>query len=287
MTNASMSEVLIPYNSKAAEVWFMFVISSGIIAVILNTIILLLLFRFQWLRTTSNIIIGSMVITDILAGLVGIVSCLQSLDILNSASHTACVFYFIVDFSITTASSLHVVAASIERYIAIQYPLHHVTMCSKTRVMMGLAFIWFCSFGFSLIAVLGEYDGSCKVLNIYHPLLAAVLMYFLYHIPIIMFCWLYGRITCTVVKQRKSINNYRVHPQPTNMTSKAISTGTSTGPSTGTTIPASAAVPTTPLPTAPQTTNIRPFVTISCIVGAYIYVGVHTLCLHLYIMLQC
>ena len=225
-----------------------------------------LLFRFRWLRTTSNIIIGSMVITDILAGVVAIVNSLQGLNVLNGASYVACVVYTTIDFCITTASSLHVVTASIERYIAIQYPLHHVAICTKTNIIRGLAFVWFVSICFSLLSLMGNYNDVCLIISVSHPLIAVIMVIVIYHVPLVLFCGLFARISCTVIKQRKSISESNTTAQDSNQKAQT-SQGTRMENNQGN---KRILTPATKQTETKASSNLKPFILISSIILAYV-----------------
>ena len=254
-----------PQVTSEGVVWLIVVAVCGGFTIILNTIVLLLLIRFRWLQTTSNIIIGSMVITDILGGIAAIVNCLQGLNVLNKLNHVECVIYITVDFTISTASSLHVIAASIERYIAIQYPLHHVTICRKSRILKGLLVVWVCSFCFGLTSLLADYNGICKIIHFSYSFLTVTMMLLMYHVPLIVLCGLYAKITYTVIQQRKRLDVLAVKQIPETIGTSSSSKNTIASATTK----ATNAEP-SPHHQSRSSNNLKPFVMISAIVGSYI-----------------
>lgn len=58
---------------------------------------------------------------------------------------TVCSLYVVLDYTITSSSIGTMVLISVDRYVAICYPLHYPTRVTVRRVTICIGFCWFCA----------------------------------------------------------------------------------------------------------------------------------------------
>ena len=94
-------------------------------AIIGNTLILVSLYRFRWLRTAIGVLIGSLALTDLLTAGV-----FMTMDVVGQVSSLLSYKYFCLVrtggyLAMLGISVLNVMVINIERFIALAYPLKH------------------------------------------------------------------------------------------------------------------------------------------------------------------
>ena len=89
---------------------------TGSITVLMNVFVLTVIWRYTWMRTNANLIIASMAVTDLVAGVSAITSGLVKWTDFFIAGPTFCVVYNIIDITVALASLQHVFAVNLERY---------------------------------------------------------------------------------------------------------------------------------------------------------------------------
>lgn len=112
---------------------FILVINSGVI---------LLIGCNSHLRKTSNMILASLAVSDLLVGLVGIpllVTC-------NSTFSTSICLSSTIFFSFMALSTVsHIVVMTCDRYVYIIWAMRYHNIVNRSRVLAVLGFIWFVS----------------------------------------------------------------------------------------------------------------------------------------------
>uniref|UniRef100_UPI00398F3AB4 motilin receptor-like n=1 Tax=Pristiophorus japonicus TaxID=55135 RepID=UPI00398F3AB4 len=114
-----------------------------IIGVTGNTLTILIIRRYKDMKTTTNLYLSSMAISDLLIFL-----CLP-FDLYRMWKYMPwlfgdflCRFYQYVNEGCTYATILHITALSIERYLAICFPLQAKVFITKRRVRSAIALLW-------------------------------------------------------------------------------------------------------------------------------------------------
>lgn len=114
----------------------------GILILIINGCVVLLITCYSKLRTTSNIILASLAVSDFLVGLIGIpllVVC--SSTFLSPICVTSSTF-----FTLTSMSTvLHITVMTCDRFIYIRWALRYNDIVQHRRVFVGLCVTWFIS----------------------------------------------------------------------------------------------------------------------------------------------
>ncbi|KAL9959807.1 hypothetical protein ACROYT_G033163 [Oculina patagonica] len=119
---------------------FILVINSGVI---------LLIGCYSSLRTTTNIILASLAVSDFLVGFVGIpllVTC-SSATHLSSVCASSIIFFTFMALS----TVLHITVMTCDRYIYIMWALRYPEIVHRGRVFTVLGITWLISLGQSLV----------------------------------------------------------------------------------------------------------------------------------------
>ncbi|KAJ3590595.1 hypothetical protein NHX12_008545 [Muraenolepis orangiensis] len=201
-----------------------------------NTMTILIIQRFKDMKTTTNLYLSSMAVSDLL-----IFFCLP-FDLYRLWKYvpwlfgeTVCRLYHYVNEGCTYATILHITALSVERYVAIHFPLRAKALVTRRRAQYVILALW----GFALVSaaptllLVGvEYDnathpnlstGQCKPTEWalqsgqLHIMLWVSTTYFF--CPMLCLLFLYGSIGCKLWKSHMelhgpcSLARERVHRQ--------------------------------------------------------------------------
>ncbi|XP_038658257.1 motilin receptor-like [Scyliorhinus canicula] len=136
-----------------------------IIGVTGNTLTVLIIRRYKDMKTTTNLYLSSMALSDVLIFL-----CLP-FDLYRLWQYKPwlfgdflCRFYQYVNEGCTYATILHITALSIERYLAICFPLKAKVFITKRRVRCVIALLWTLALlsAAPILFLLALENGMCK-----------------------------------------------------------------------------------------------------------------------------
>ncbi|XP_039674163.1 trace amine-associated receptor 13c-like [Perca fluviatilis] len=167
------------------------------------------------LHTPTNILLLSLAVSDLLVGLV-----LMPVQIFNRTScwffgDFVCAMYNLISIIITSASIGDIVLISVDRYVAICYPLHYTTKVTARRVKFCVCLCWLCSFTYSLLYVKdlptqpGSYKycyGACGLSPDNGSLLFDLFLNFI--VPVTVIIALYLRIFAVAVSQARAMRSH-------------------------------------------------------------------------------
>ncbi|XP_075054071.1 motilin receptor [Mixophyes fleayi] len=128
-------KILIPFT-----VICLIIMVAGLIG---NTVTILIIKRYKDMKTTTNFYLSSMAVSDII-----ILLCLP-FDLYRLWMSTSwifggflCKFLCLISEGCTYSTILHITALSIERYLAICFPLKAKVFITKRRVKTVIVFLW-------------------------------------------------------------------------------------------------------------------------------------------------
>ncbi|KAL3057664.1 hypothetical protein OYC64_008010 [Pagothenia borchgrevinki] len=193
-----------------------------IIGVTGNTMTILIIQHFKDMKTTTNLYLSSMAVSDLIIFL-----CLP-FDLYRLWKYVpwlfgevVCRFYHYIFEGCTSATILHITALSIERYLAISFPLRSKVLVTRRRVQYIIFALWvfaLVSAAPTLFLVGVEYDndthpdyntGQCKHSNYaissgqLHIMLWVSTIYFF--CPMLCLIFLYGSIGCKLWKSKMDL----------------------------------------------------------------------------------
>ena len=127
------------------------------VSTVSNSVLLLVILRDERLQSVSNLFMCSLVASDLLAGLLGIPIAIVFTKLWLQARYrdhpllvTAHCFFLM--FS-PTASSLNVSVMSLDRYIAVKWPLKYPLIMTKKKCAFIVGFLWLANLGFALCII--------------------------------------------------------------------------------------------------------------------------------------
>ncbi|XP_031151495.1 trace amine-associated receptor 13c-like [Sander lucioperca] len=209
--NTSCRKPLSPWPETVTIVLY----SMSLITVALNLLIIISISHFRQLHTSTNILLLSLAVSDLLVGLV-----LMPVEVLRKTScwflgDFVCATYTIVGTLITSASIGTIVLISVDRYVAICDPLHYTTKVTGRRVQFCVYLCWLCSFSYSLLFLKdlptqpGRYK-SCYEACVFYVdnNLGTVELVLTFFLPVIVIVALYLRIFAVAVSQARAMRSH-------------------------------------------------------------------------------
>ena len=177
-----------------------------LLIVAVNGLVIFLIRKKESLRTTTNLFLASLALSDLMSGLVGIpllVSCLVR-DLINVCVSSAIFIRF------TAISSVcHVLLIACDRYIFIVHSMKHHTLVTKRRAIVAIISVWLLSLASSLVqlswyifhGVAGTgYEEVTEDHNKRYSL-ACIVVFFA--VPLLLISYIYGRIFYISFKRNK------------------------------------------------------------------------------------
>lgn len=184
-------------SSTASDV---FLVLTIIIAVLGNTLVCLACVISKRLKSFTEPFIISLAVTDILVGLISMPIWLSnSLTGKPNIRDFPTIYKLWLQFDIVccTASIMNLVFISVDRFIAVTYPLRYPSIVTRNRVAIGIAFIWL----YSLIIALIKLQRWR-----YYSLFVSLASFF---VPLLIMLFAYSRIFHVALTHVRSIR--RIH----------------------------------------------------------------------------
>ncbi|XP_031661823.1 trace amine-associated receptor 13c-like [Oncorhynchus kisutch] len=115
------------------------------VTVFLNLLVIISISHFKQLHTTTNLLILSLAVSDLLVGLIVIpVTTVATMESCWGFGKYFCVFQFYIAFLCTSLSLGNLVLISIDRYVAVCDPLLYHCKITITRMMCCIFITWCC-----------------------------------------------------------------------------------------------------------------------------------------------
>ena len=128
---------------------------AALSTILLNALVIFAVATRRRLRNNSTILLASLAGADLLTGLV-VLPFAFSLDLkrlLGFDSFCSLEKAFTVTLAMVTYASIsHIVMISIDRFIAIKYPLRYQEIVTETRILISIVLAW----GFTLLVTINE-----------------------------------------------------------------------------------------------------------------------------------
>ncbi|XP_026158784.1 trace amine-associated receptor 13c-like [Mastacembelus armatus] len=214
LPNSSCWGVMRPRSE--AVLLYVFFSSISVLTVALNLLVIISISHFRQLQTPTNMLLLSLAMSDLLVGL--LVMPVESVRFIETCwllGSLMCALSYIIGFTITSASVGNMVLISIDRYVAICYPLQYPTKVTRSRVEVSVSLCWACSLlynGLILKDHLRQPDrynscyGECLVVINYVP--GAVDLVFTFIGPCSVIVVLYMRVFIVAVSQARVMQSH-------------------------------------------------------------------------------
>ncbi|XP_072300038.1 trace amine-associated receptor 13c-like [Eucyclogobius newberryi] len=148
MLNASCKKIIRPYFTTMLVYTVLYVIS--LVTAAMNLLVIISISHYKQLRTTTNLLLLSLAVSDFCVGLLMFIQILF-VDGCWLFGDILCIVYLLVSYTVTCASLGTIVLISVDRYIAICQPLHYYTKVTEHKVKFGICLCWFVSTFYSVI----------------------------------------------------------------------------------------------------------------------------------------
>ncbi|XP_030580333.1 trace amine-associated receptor 13c-like [Archocentrus centrarchus] len=185
--------------------------SIALLTVILNLLLIISISHFKKLHTPTNLLLLSLAVSDCFVGLLMFFQ-IMIIDGCWFLGDLMCSMHFLLSYIITSASVGTMVLISIDRYVAICYPLHYSTKVTPKRAKACVYLCWICSSLFQCLVLKdnlvqpGRYNscyGECVVVVGHAFGVADLLLSFVG--PVIVIVVLYLRVFVVAVSQARAL----------------------------------------------------------------------------------
>ncbi|XP_051782613.1 D(3) dopamine receptor, partial [Erpetoichthys calabaricus] len=175
-----------------------------------NMLVCLAVLREKSLQTTTNYLVVSLAIADLLVASL-VMPWVVYLEVSGGVwmfSRVYCDLFVTLDVMMCTASILNLCAISIDRYTAVVMPvLYNSTQSSRRRVSLMITFVWILAFAVSSPLLFGlnttEDPRICSISNPQFVIYSSVVSFYL---PFVITLLVYLRIYVFLRKRRKRVS---------------------------------------------------------------------------------
>ncbi|KAK2840288.1 hypothetical protein Q5P01_014028 [Channa striata] len=197
-----------------AMLTYILVFSISVLTAFLNLLVIISISHFKQLHTSTNLLLLSLGVSDFCEGLVLLFQ-IVLIDGCWFLGDFMCSLYQYVAAVVTSASVGTMILISVDRYVAICYPLHYSPEVTQQKVRICTCLCWICSVIFQTLILQdnlkqpGRYKscvGECVIITNYIAGLADVIFSFIF--PIIVIVVLYMRVFVVAVSQARAMRSH-------------------------------------------------------------------------------
>ncbi|XP_026232574.1 trace amine-associated receptor 13c-like [Anabas testudineus] len=116
----------------------------SVLTVTLNLLVIISISHFKQLHTPTNLLLLSLAVSDFFIGLLMLFQ-MMTISGCWLLGDLMCSLYYVMACISTSASIGNMVLISIDRYVAICYPLHYPSKVTQKRVQVCICLCWTCS----------------------------------------------------------------------------------------------------------------------------------------------
>ncbi|XP_075887305.1 trace amine-associated receptor 13c-like [Nelusetta ayraudi] len=198
------------------EVMLTYVLLSSIslLTTALNLAVIVSIAHFKQLHTPTNFLLLSLAVSDFFVGLLMFFQIIL-LDGCWIFGDAMCSLYVVLDYTITSSSIGTMVLISVDRYVAICYPLHYPTKVTVRGVTVCIGFCWAGAVLYNCLLLSdnlkhpGRYkscSGECVVVINHFAGLADVILSFIGPVTVIVV--LYVKVFAVAVAQAHAMRTH-------------------------------------------------------------------------------
>ncbi|XP_056287552.1 trace amine-associated receptor 13c-like [Pseudoliparis swirei] len=191
--------------------------SISVVTVTLNLLVIISISHFRQLHTPTNLLLLSLAVSDFFVGFLMFFHMVLIDGCWLFGDHM-CALYNVLMYSITAASIGAMVLISVDRYVAICYPLHYsIQFITQKRVKVCNCLCWICSVFLQTVLLKenleqpGRYNscfGECVIMINYFAGLAD--LFFSFIGPVTVIIVLYMRVFVVAVTQARAMRSHIV-----------------------------------------------------------------------------
>ncbi|XP_037646321.1 trace amine-associated receptor 13c-like [Sebastes umbrosus] len=212
LLNSSCRRTMRPHS--VSMLTYILLSSISLLTVTLNLLVIISISHFKQLQTPTNLLLLSLAVSDFF---VGLIMCFQVvlIDGCWFLGDLMCILYYVIDYSVTSASVGNMVLISVDRYVAICDPLYYPTKVTKKTVQICVCLCWIFA-AFSHILMLkdnleqpGRYNSCSGECVIFLNYTAGLVDFFLTFIgPVTVIIVLYMRVFVVAVTQARAMRSH-------------------------------------------------------------------------------
>ncbi|XP_069544281.1 trace amine-associated receptor 13c-like [Brachyistius frenatus] len=190
--------------------------SIAVLTVALNLLVIVSISHFRQLHTPTNVLLLSLAISDLLVGLLVMpVETARFTETCWLLGDLMCALSYVIGFTLTSASVGNMVLISIDRYVAVCFPLQYPNKITLSRAVVSVSACWACSLlynGLILKDHLRQPDrynscyGECLVVINY--ISGTVDLVFTFICPCSVIILLYMRVFVVAVSQARAMRSH-------------------------------------------------------------------------------
>ncbi|XP_072252961.1 trace amine-associated receptor 13c-like [Leuresthes tenuis] len=182
--------------------------------VILNMLVIISISHFRKLHTPTNLLLLSLAVSDFFVGIF-LLFLIVLIDGCWYLGDLMCILYQYSTYIIASASTGNMVIISIDRYVAICYPMHYSSKITQKRMKICICVCWICSLIFQSLILMdnlkqpGRYNscfGECVFVVNYIAGYADLTFSFI--VPIAVIIVLYLRVFVVAVSQARAMRSH-------------------------------------------------------------------------------
>ncbi|XP_026232552.1 trace amine-associated receptor 13c-like [Anabas testudineus] len=175
---------------------------------------MMLSFLSRQLHTPTNLLLLSLAVSDFFVGFI-ILFQIMLIDGCWFLSDLMCILYLVLDYVGICTSIGIMVLISIDRYVAICYPLHYSTKVTPKRVQVCVSVCWICSVLYVSTVMKddlnqpGRYNscvGECVIIS--KIIYQVTDLIFIFVLPITIILVLYMRVFVVAVSQARAMRSH-------------------------------------------------------------------------------
>ncbi|NXP77355.1 DRD2 protein, partial [Ramphastos sulfuratus] len=178
-----------------------------------NVLVCMAVSREKALQTTTNYLIVSLAVADLLVATL-VMPWVLYLEVVGEwrFSRIHCDIFVTLDVMMCTASILNLCAISIDRYTAVAMPmLYNTRYSSKRRVTLMISVVWVLSFAISCPLLFGlnntgEYENECIIANPAFVVYSSIVSFY---VPFMVTLLVYVQIYIVLRRRRKRVTTKR------------------------------------------------------------------------------
>ncbi|KAK2840291.1 hypothetical protein Q5P01_014031 [Channa striata] len=193
---------------------YILVFSISVLTAFLNLLVIISISHFKQLQSPTNLLLLSLAVSDFLVAPLLLFE-IMLIDGCWLLSDLMCSIYQYAAAVVTSASVGTMILISVDRYVAICYPLHYSTEVTQKRVQVCVYLCWIFSFIFQCLVLQdnmqqpGRYNscvGECIIVSNYIAGFADLSFSFI--LPITVIVVLYMRVFVVAVSQARAMRSH-------------------------------------------------------------------------------
>ncbi|XP_065113514.1 trace amine-associated receptor 13c-like [Paramisgurnus dabryanus] len=200
------------HSTHKYNIMYVFFSLLSVWTVFLNLLVIISISHFKKLHTSTNMLILSLAVSDLLVGL--IVMPLEAIKLIETCWYygdTFCRLGLLIEGLLTSTSLSNLVLIAVDRYVAVCHPLLYPQKITTTRTIIIICVCWFCSSAFNISFLITTSQrkytcyGECTIIITFALTIIDLFLFFLF--PCTVIITLYLRIFYVAYQQVKVINS--------------------------------------------------------------------------------